>query len=171
MISNTTDIALMPAREINCPHCAGTGKVIIPSDTETVQAFYYGCRGQIGHYWWQSERIGGAQDWDIEKVVGSKIHPRIDGGFCYGSADPNDRLRRRTRPEVEGEAVLTHIGGWTLLSFWDRSVDKRGGSNSSIVVCGDSHSFATMLTVAKEQFPGVMSRISFEIKLMETRQA
>jgi hypothetical protein len=63
----------------------------------------------------------------------------------------------RNKPEVEGEAALHHIDGWTLLSWWDRTVDSRGACNSNVVAKG-THSYATMLEIIKVQMPNLIER-------------
>lgn len=126
-----------------------------------IEAYYFGCIGHPGHYWWRRDRC----DWGIPKIVGPNIDPRIDAGFCPGTSR-DLKPWQRTRPEVEGEAAMHHIDGWTVLAFWDRSVDRRGACNSNFVARGE-HDFDAMLAIAREQFPHVMGRLSFEVKLAE----
>ena len=62
----------------------------------------------------------------------------------------------------EGQALVHHKDGWTALSFWDRSVDKRGGCNSNFFFEG-TFDFAQMIELAKANFPTVWSRYTFQI--------
>jgi hypothetical protein len=155
------ETTMTQSHEAACPHCHGTGKVIVPSEVATIEAYYFGCQREAGHYWW---RKYGGHAYDVEKIVGPNLHPRIDGGFCPGSVrgDP----WKRTRPEIEGEAALHHVDGWTVLSFWDRSVDSRGASNSNFVARG-ARSYVIMRAIAEAQFPDVWKRFKFEVRLVE----
>lgn len=131
--------------------------------TKTRECYYFGCQGDAGHYWWDAE--GPRMSRKAEARVGEKIASKIDGGFCPGVSDNPNRPYARTRPEVEGEAALHYLDGWTVLAFWDRSVDKRGGCNSNFVVRGHA-TFDEVLALAKEQYPQVMNRLTFQIKLV-----
>jgi hypothetical protein len=92
------------------------------------------------------------------------VFPHIDGGYCPG-VDPNRKHAWQTPDhQPEGLAKLTHKDGWTLLSFWDRSVDKRNNSNSNFIQEGE-FTFEQMVEQAKEKFPGIWERFKFEVKL------
>lgn len=148
---------------VTCPHCHGTGQVTIPPEVETIEAYYFGCVGEAGHYWFGSRlwtRPGYSEMADKLPRIGL----RIDSGFCPGTVD--GKPFARTRPEREGEAHLHHIDDWTVLAFWDRSVDSRGGCNSNFVARG-THNYATMRSIAEAQFPEVWKRFRFELKLIE----
>lgn len=67
--------------------------------------------------------------------------------------------------QVEGEAVLwvrMVPDPWTVLTFWDRSVDTRGNCCASFLLKG-ALDFATALETAREAFPQVFSRFKFGI--------
>lgn len=164
----TTD--LLPAREVACAHCHGTGKITLPEEIESIDVLFFGCWRDLGHYWIDPGNVAthgmrAAED----KLPEELRHGRIDGGFCPGSPESlEDRRRdRKTRPEVEGEARLTHLAGWTVLGWWDRSVDKRGACNSNIVARG-IHDYTTMLEIGKRRMPHVMARQRQELKLVQT---
>lgn len=53
--------------------------------------------------------------------------------------------------ENQGEALLHHRDGWTALSFWDRSVDRRGACNSNFFI-DKICSFSEMLTICQQNF-------------------
>lgn len=72
--------------------------------------------------------------------------------------------------EVEGRVQRSVINGWTVLSFWDRSADSRGKSNSAFVMEG-VHDSNTVIRVAREQFPAVFERFSFPLQLPPTEDA
>lgn len=122
-----------------------------------MKVFYFGCHREAGHYFW----VPGMQyAWGVVRLIPWRS---VDPTLCPG-ADPDPNVYRRTRPEVEGEALLHHKDGWTALSFWDRSVDERGGCNSQFFAEG-THTFEEMLALAREHFPEVMKRFAFEIRL------
>ena len=133
-----------------------------------MECYYFGCQGQAGHYWWKPDK---SWTWDngVRQIVGealwNKVWPKIDGGFCPGASKDPKKPWQRTGPEVEGEALLHHVDGWSILSFWDRSVDKRGACNSNFIVRGE-HTFEEVLKAARESFPQVLDRLKFEIKLV-----
>jgi len=157
-----TDDAITKPTEADCPHCKGLGRIQIPPWVETVEAYYFGCIDDAGHYWFDR----------YYQSVSRKDHilcgRHIDTGFCPGM--PLDDRARRTRPEKVGEAALHHVGrapdNWTVLAWWDRSVDTRGNSNSNIVVRG-THDYPVMIAVANAQFERVMKRQVVELTLVE----
>lgn len=151
---------MLKPRDVPCAHCKGTGTITLPPEIATLEAYYYGCRWDKGHYWFDRRK----RDWDIEKIVGQNVSRRIDGGFCPGRVEGN--IYKRTRDEVEGEASLNHVDGWTILSFWDRSVDPRGACNSNFVARG-TWDYTTMRAIAEAQYPDIWDRYKFEIRLVE----
>lgn len=155
---------LSEAHEVPCPHCGGSGKVTIPAGVETVECYYFGCWHDSGHYW--RDKGGYKSSREIDAALPEIFRRRIDGVYCPGTIPGQDY--KRTRPEVEGEAALHHyVEGWTVLAYWDRSVDKRGASNSAFVARG-VHDFATMLAIARAQYPHVLTRRTRPIILVET---
>lgn len=106
--------------------------------------FYFGVEDKhtAGHYLFD-ERM-----W---KVNDSSVPENIDGGFCPKGI------------EIQGHALITRVNGKTILSFWDRSGDKRFGSHSTFIEEG-TLTFNEMLADAKIKFPKVFERINFEIK-------
>ncbi len=59
-------------------------------------------------------------------------------------------------------ATLAHISGWTILSFWDRSVDRRNGCNSAFVIPAEVN-YITAISVAQERFAWVWDRFPFDV--------
>jgi hypothetical protein len=115
------------------------------SDAPTVG--YFGCLERAGHFW-----HGPVKFWEHDPPLGlpEEIVRRIDQGYCpEGSQD-------------EGRALLTVESGWTILAFWDRSVDGRGGSHSTFV-CKGEHDFDTMVAMSRKQWPTVWERFKFEV--------
>jgi hypothetical protein len=117
-----------------------------------MKVFYFGCIKVPGHYMFASPA---ARTLVGRRAVDdfTRSNPwgyRIDAKLCPSG------------PEIEGRALLHHKDGWTALSFWDRSVDRRGRCNSNFLAEG-THSFEKMLNLAGEHFPSVVARFEFPI--------
>lgn len=117
---------------------------------------YFGCApGQSGHY--------------LLRESGSTLH-------AYGS-NPLAYLQRMCwdgnlapQPERGGElyrASLSRLGGWgySALSWWDRSQDKRGASNSTILAPDLTIAPADMLRESQARMPWVFTRLPQELVL------
>lgn len=114
--------------------------------------YFFGCEKQAGHF---MKRNG--PDFTLEDrrktCHFTERNPwghNIDSGLCPKDSD------------VQGRAIIHHKDQWTALSFWDRSVDRRGGSNSNFLAEG-THTFDEMVAIAKENFPEIMARFNFPI--------
>lgn len=114
------------------------------------QCYYFGCHKQPGHYLWTES---GSLASRIADSVLPFRHTILDAG-----------LLPKVGNQVEGHASLSHIGKWTIISFWDRSVDKRGACNSSFVI-PKTLEFSDAIEVSKERFPWVWSRLTFDVVL------
>lgn len=112
-----------------------------------MKAFYFGCRDQSGHYLYDSN---GQELFMSPHDSGPFSAKRLDGGFCP------------TGHQDEGVAKLTHEAGFTVLAFWDRSVDKRPGSHSTFVFEG-AMSFQEAVELASRYFPRITARYNFAI--------
>lgn len=110
--------------------------------------YYFGCIRQSGHYLFESH---GGKAVSSRKSMYDFWMYRLDGVLA-----PQD-LREKQGPTARHE-MHSH----TVLSFWDRSVDKRGACNSILFVPGIM-SFTEALEKAREAFPEVFARLSFEI--------
>lgn len=128
-----------------------------------MKVFYFGCHREAGHYWWRP----GMRSLRSEETAGVPWGYWVDSILCPGYV--KNEPYRRSKPEIEGEALLHHKDGWTALAFWDRSVDKRGGCNSNFFAEG-THSFDEMVKIAQEHFPEVWKRFPFEVRLAEESQ-
>lgn len=120
--------------------------------------YYFGCRGEIGHYLWKGSQF-------IALNAKENIIPwgiQIDGTLAPVVYDKRRLLKKE---EAQGVCALHHEAGWTAIAFWDRSVDDRGASNSVFMVEG-IYDFDTMVEMAKEQYPTIMSRFKFELVLL-----
>ena len=123
---------------------------------------YFGCWDTPGHFLYLES---GRNCWKSLQII-ELVFPDIDGGYCVGT-DPNrERAWQRPEEQPEGIAKITHKEGWTMLSFWDRSVDKRMNCNSNFIQQGD-FSFEQMVESAQLKFPKIWERFTFEVKLHE----
>lgn len=110
------------------------------------KCYYCGCYNETGHYLWDE------RNHKVHYVKGIPFRWEIlDGGLL----PPHE-------PETEGLAEIIHIGSWTIITFWDRSVDKRGGSCSAFVIPAHVW-FDEAVAIAKERFPSVWNRFPFEV--------
>ena len=127
--------------------------------------FYFGPWNEAGHHF-RNESGYSVQEDKIPGFpfghYGGKVS--VDGRLQPGCPDKSDRLQRRTRPEIEGEALLHHVDGWTALCFWDRSVDTRPGCNSNYFAEG-TFTFEQMIDLAKTRFAHRWNKMKFEVRL------
>jgi hypothetical protein len=114
------------------------------------RAYFFGCVGRVGHHLFsppssimQSECLA---PWKV-----GEIDQAMQPGCTRGVGARHDE-------QLLGVARLHHRAGWTMLSCWDRSVDRRPGSNANFMVEGE-HDFEAMLALAAEAFPGVWKRV------------
>ena len=125
---------------------------------------YFGPLKESGHFMFHED------GWQVPYSKVNTICPwkdsEIDGLLQPGRPDPGDRLERRTRSKVEGEAALHHKNGWTALAFWDCTIDTRPGSCSTYITEG-TLSFEEMVALAKARFPERWNKMQFEVKLFE----
>lgn len=113
-------------------------------------AFYFGVWDEHkGHY--------------LRDPAGQTYHLRLQEDFPMSDQSIDGGLLPPMLPEEEGRASLAQINGWTVLSFWDRSGDPRGKSNSNFFVKGRL-GFAEMVEKSKYYFPHIWARFCFEVK-------
>lgn len=111
--------------------------------------YYFGCWDRAGHaFHAPGNRFLGR---DEEKALPFTA-AQLDTLMC-------------PKPERVGAAALHHVRGWTVLAWWDRSVDTRPGSNSAIFTCGE-HDFGSMLRLLNDRFPTVAARQLVPITLV-----
>jgi hypothetical protein len=126
------------------------------------EVLFFGCWDEVGHYLhnengrtiWQPETIG--LPWSS-----------LDTALCPGA-----RHRRFNdvsgEDQVEGWAALHQKDGWTALVWWDRSVDKRLGSNAAVFAKG-THTLDEMLAIGTRVFPRVLKRFAYRITTERAR--
>ena len=116
-----------------------------------MKVHYYGCVKGSGHFFHDVHLQHDCTAWrDIPWA-------NIDGKLC-----PRDGHG----PQVEGEAALHHLGGWTALAFWDRSVDARIECNSVFFAEG-TYGPDAMMQIAREHFPSIWARFKFEVRVVD----
>lgn len=108
--------------------------------------FYFGPIGGVGHYFWLSDRTS-THDFKGKGPWGTSVDGRL--------APPDNA-------EKEGEALIHHKDGWTAISFWDRTVDKRGGCSSTYLI-NDDLTFKEMAVLAEKTFPARWGAMEFEV--------
>ncbi len=126
-------------------------EAIIPAKLPPV--LYFGPWKEAGHY--LCDRSGRHLYGDDAKRIGFKDHrlglsKGLDPCYCPGWLPDG---YKRSRPEIEGEAKLTHEAGLTILGVWDRSVDTRGGCHSTYIAIGtyDPETMTKLCTLAYER--------------------
>lgn len=127
--------------------------------------YYFGPLEKPGHYLYREDGWTVSMFEDQDAVCPWK-HFEIDGKLQPGCPDPADRLRNRTRPMCEGEALLHHKDGWTALAFWDFTVDTRPGSSSTYIAEGIL-TFEEMVELAKTRFAERWKKMAFEVRLVQ----
>lgn len=112
---------------------------------------YFGCVGQVGHYLYMPGDRGPVQPHGMEsrRLAWASI---CDGGLMDANREE----------QVEGAATWSHVKGYSIVSFWDRSVDSRFASSSSFLVYGVV-SFDQVLDISRKMFPTIFERFKFEI--------
>lgn len=135
-----------------------------------MRTFYFGCWRDAGHYLWHRGTDGSPiKMYDRgeaeRRLLGSYPHSggeRTPGEIPWGyHLDGGLLNQRRTK---QGEAVVEQRDGWTALSFWDYSVDSRGGSNSTFVF-DELLEPARALELARTLWPPIFERFTFEVTL------
>ena len=143
-----------------------TSRILGILDQETLrelQVVYFGCIDRPWHYFWENEHRT-ARSRDAYEAAIIAIWPKYYGALCYGHRGNYDN-----GPQEEGLALLHHKGGWTALSFWDRSIDSRGGCSSNFFVHG-TFTFDQMCQIAEARFPSVWKRYKFKVRLLEVME-
>ncbi len=115
--------------------------------------FYFGCWDRPGHFLYDTSGRCSDRQTPADFPVEYRI---LDGGLL----PPN-------QPQKQGRLSVWRTNGWAIISFWDRSVDSRGGCNSAFVVrdCDTPSSDLELLQQAFDVFPQVFERFDFDLIL------
>lgn len=122
---------------------------------------FYGVRtgDRFGHYFWLPS--GRQLPNSAIPLPPALIEVWPDGRWCWPVPRTREELRRRVpgdNPEIQGRAYIHAAEGWTILSWWDRSEDQRGGCCAVFFVRG-YHRWSEALRRAREAFPGAFARM------------
>ena len=119
-----------------------------------IEPLYFGCRAYDapGHYLF-SPGMRYADD-DLFERLRDSNDTHLDGGY----------LKAQKVPDVPGRAAFIQVNGYSIVTWWDRSGDKRGGSNSAFILSGD-HTPQEVMRQGAEYFPDVLKRQSVSITL------
>lgn len=130
------------------------------------ECYFYGCIERAGHYLWRrgSGRPAAAHDMEdsIRRALAAPLDAAGVGGLCWNSPKSKWGESSYDRDETEGRALLTQRNGWTVVAFWDRSVDRRGACNAAFIVKGEL-TFAQAVRVARHRWPEVWARFTFDV--------
>lgn len=114
------------------------------------QIFYFGCIREPGHYLWVSEHC---RIWNSTDVgIGRDLSAALDGAFC--PPDMNEQQRW----------MCSLVPPWTIVAWWDRSVDSRPNCVSVFIGKGLDGEPHRLLEEAKGIFPSVFQRQPRELK-------
>ncbi len=111
---------------------------------EYSKCLYFGCIKEAGHYLFISNGTSIYGEWHKWVALRDGMLAPV---FCREA----------------GKALLHHYDGFTIIAFWDYSVDTRPGSNSMFIMPG-TKDFYGALEIANSYFPQVFKRFSFEVK-------
>lgn len=117
--------------------------------------FYFGCLEGKGHFLHRAGRKCSPENFE---VLPWGYH--LDGQVLERAGIPDN---------PDGRILFEQREGWTLIAFWDRSVDRRHGSNSAFLVPAIV-SLEELLRLAREQWPQVMARLPFELWTVRTTE-
>ncbi|WP_437309959.1 hypothetical protein [Sorangium sp. So ce388] len=111
-----------------------------------------------GHVAWAHAAALRKLPWSLAELDGS-----LAGDPAL--ADRHDPRHWATENQPEGLVRLHHRGGWTAISFWDRSGDSRYGSSSTLVASG-THTAREMVALLQRAFPAIWERITRRFELV-----
>jgi hypothetical protein len=107
--------------------------------------FYFGCGSGPGHYFFGGKGSYSRSIAEELPGINCKVLDNIDGAYPPGG------------PEKEGIYLESIVPPVRIVSWWDRSVDSRPGSNSNLIGYGYG-SAEEMLDDAVRLYPWVMKR-------------
>ena len=94
----------------------------------------------------------------LDSIEHYAVNYLIEGGLDTGL------LKKAGVPDVPGKGAYVQASGYSIVTFWDRSGDRRGNSNSAFFALGD-HTADELLAAARERYPRLFERFNFEITL------
>lgn len=125
--------------------------------------YYFGPLKESGHHFFRPDGYM-ARGEEVDSIPWQDFE--VDGKLPpYG-----DIRYREPQMELEGVARIHFKNGWTALSFWDRTIDKRYASSSTYLAEG-TFTFEEIAALAKERFPERWGKMAFEVKLAQEPSA
>ena len=113
------------------------------------EALYFGCSNrEAGHYVFRCEN--------------GRLTSLAYGGNDFGWVRKFDGTLAPLGPQEEGKATLSYVHGYSIIAFWDRSVDTRPGSNAMFLIPG-KRTFDEAMAYAVLKFPVVFERFDYVI--------
>lgn len=117
---------------------------------------YFGCLGQVGHYVWQSDS---PPEWLDKNEPLHRVIEAMDGALPPQWGEP-----------VEGEIAFHDILDFTVVAWWDNSIDSRPKSNSAFWVEGE-HNPREALRLGLARFPTVAARITYPFVFSDSKDS
>ena len=118
------------------------------------EIFYFGCFEKPGHY---------LRDENMNTIYG--VHnSAVPADFPVSLKTLSGGLFPPKTSIKRGEAYISRINGWTLISFEGDSLDRRPKSLNVFILKGDL-TFAAALKAARDVFPQIFERYDFEVIL------
>lgn len=126
----------------------------------SIRVLFFGVRAgeRAGHYLHASG--GYVAEHKLEALLPEPLR-RLDGVWCHPRPMTREEIRSGAYArgdDTQGRAYIHHVEGWTVVSWWDRSADPRGGCCAAFAAEG-RRPFAHMLAFARANFPREMARM------------
>jgi len=116
-----------------------------------MEIYYFGCWNcQLGHYLSAPGGHRPPYEWRLKWNC-------LDGGIFLPSTQSVQGLYRLSRV-----SHVTSAESWTIISWWDRSIDSRPNSCSAFLARGELTA-DQILALARETFPHVFARMKFTL--------
>ncbi|MDP2214754.1 hypothetical protein [Phenylobacterium sp.] len=116
-------------------------------------AHYFGCEHGAGHYLFAPRMASAA--WNPFEYLDAKLAPK----------DPAQRQFVAQAWRLYGYSPAGW-GGASALSWWDRSVDRRKGSNSIIFAPGLTVTAENLVVLLERFFPTVAARLPHPLEIL-----
>lgn len=125
----------------------------------TARVLFFGVRAgeRAGHYLIAPD---GESRRDIEATLPAPLR-RLDGVWCFPKPRTSDECRYgtpHTSDQTQGRGFVHYVDGWTVISWWDRSGDPRGGCCAAFLIEG-RHPWSEALSLARTAFPREFARM------------
>ena len=127
--------------------------------TIKAEVLFFGVRAgsRAGHY--LTAPNGYAGESELLRDLPAALR-RIDSVWCWPVPRTPEEVGNPQygRDETEGRGFVHYVDGWTVIAWWDRSADARGGCNAAFLVRG-RHVWTDALTLARAAFPSELARM------------